>query len=199
MSNELSPELLEYVCHGREERNLEYKESLNWGDAKHQAKVVKCVLGMSNIRNGGVLVIGVNDGGTATGLTEAQCRGFTQDAVSAVVNEYAAPYAEIAVSIGHNGHDTGRHFVVIQVKEFDDLPVLCRRDWHDLKQGAIYTRGRQVHATAEVRTEAEMREILDMAVDKGVRTFLRRAQSAGLESFSTNSYSQLFESQLGGL
>lgn len=41
MDGVLPQELLEYVHHGREERNLEYKENLDWDDRGHQAKLVK--------------------------------------------------------------------------------------------------------------------------------------------------------------
>src|SRR5947209_8452419 len=114
--------LLDYVLHGREERNLELKERLEWrtrragrgtGVTRDQAHIVKSVMAMSNIRHGGVIVVGVRDAdGEPVGIDEASARGFTQDAVSALVNEYAAPYCEITLTTGHDPGDDAKWFVV---------------------------------------------------------------------------------------
>ena len=48
--------LVALVVQGREERNLEYKRSLNWDDKDMRAKLTKSVLGMANIRDGGAIV-----------------------------------------------------------------------------------------------------------------------------------------------
>ncbi|MGB2696865.1 MAG: RNA-binding domain-containing protein, partial [Candidatus Zixiibacteriota bacterium] len=54
-------ELLELVKSGREERNLEYKASKDWKDHTTKAKITKTILGMANIRDGGVIVLGVEE------------------------------------------------------------------------------------------------------------------------------------------
>jgi len=195
----LPQELLEYIHHGREERNLEYKEHLDWEQGPDQAKLVKAVLGMSNIRDGGVVVIGVKEDGTAVGMSEEEVRRFTQDAVAAVVSEFAAPYADLTATAGRHPEDESRWFVIVQVKEFDEVPVLCKRDGNGLRKGALYTRGRRIHETAEVRSEAEMREILEMAVEKGIRAFYGRIEAAGLRVGSVVEHRQQFETQLRGL
>lgn len=199
MADLLPTALLEHVHHGREERNLEYKEILDWTRAKHQIKIAKCVLGMSNVRNGGVLVIGIRKDGVPVGLTEAQARLFDQDHVSALVNEFAAPYAEITVTVGRDAPNSPMWFVVVEIKEFEEQPVICRKDGHELAQGGLYTRGRRIHETALVRSEAEMREILDMAVEKRLRAFRRMTQAAGIEMTPTVNSRQLLDAQLGGL
>lgn len=144
-------------------------------------------------------MIGVKDDGTAVGLTKDKALSFTQDGVAAIVNDFAAPYAEVTVTVGCHPTENSLWFVVVQVKEFEEIAVLCRKDGSDLRQGAIYVRGRRINETTEIRTEAEMREVLDMAVEKGIRAFYHRIDAAGLEVTPRVSHQQQFETQLGGL
>lgn len=196
----LAAELLEYVHHGREERNLEYKERWDLRGKEERAKLAKEIMALSNIRDGGTMVIGVRKDGTPVGVPEETAAKFTQDAVAAAVADYVSPYVELVVSSGHDGSSTSRYFVVIQVKEFAEIPVLCKRDFGDaVRHGAIYTRSRRIPEATEVRSEAEMRELLEMAVDKGIRSFYRRLQAAGIQATAIPSDLSLFEAQLGGL
>ncbi len=197
-SDQLPTEILDYVNHGREERNLEFKERLDWANRRHQEKLIKCVLGMSNIRNGGVLVIGVRDDGTVVGLNQDEARAYRQDGLCAVIDQFASPYAEVTVTVGHDGNPD-RWFVVVQIREFEEMPVICRRDGQELVEGTIYTRSRRIHETAAIRREAEMREILDMAVEKRIRAFGRQAEAAGLSVSRAPRDRDLFDSQVGAL
>ena len=52
--------ITQWIIHGREERNLEYKSSLDWADAATKAKIVKSAIAMANLRDGGWIVIGVD-------------------------------------------------------------------------------------------------------------------------------------------
>lgn len=198
MDKVLPQELVEYVKHGREERNLEYKETLDLGTRSHCCRLSKSAMGMSNVRYGGVIVIGVRDDGTAVGLSETVAAKFTQDQVQTIVNEYAAPFVEVTVTGGTLPGLSG-WFVVIQVNAFTEYPTLCRKDGDGLRQGAMYTRGRRRHETAEVRTEAELREIIEMAVENGIRGFYRRAEAAGLEISTDDTSQRQFDRQLEGL
>jgi hypothetical protein len=77
--------------------------------------------------------------------------------------------------------------VLVRVYQFDDIPVLCAKDLHDpgktapvLRRGACYVRARHKPETSEIPSEEEMRELLELAIDIGVRKFVARAQKAGL-------------------
>jgi len=196
-----SQELLDLVRHGREERNLEYKRSVNWKDKKIRDRITKTVLSMSNIRDGGAIVVGVEQIGEAfktTGMKAKDLDSFTQDGLSSYINEFADPFAEITVSKVSDEKST---FVVIQVEEFAELPVVCKRDGeHNLRRGAIYTRTRRKYESAELPSQAEMREILDLAVEKGIRTLQARIGRAGLEVVEpVAANKQRFDQQLKGL
>lgn len=68
LAQEPPESLLKNFRRGREQRNLEFKELLEWDQPQHRAKVEKSVLGMSNGRDGGVLVVGVEDDGSYSRL-----------------------------------------------------------------------------------------------------------------------------------
>ena len=56
----------ELILAGKELRNLEYKASVSWNDTAIREKIVRSMVAMSNIRDGGSIIIGVNQqtGGT---------------------------------------------------------------------------------------------------------------------------------------
>lgn len=195
--------LMELVLHGREERSLEYKCSLDWKQPECKGKLTKAILALANIRDGGAIVIGVEQQGEAfvsTGMSQPDYESFKQDDVAEWVNGHADPFAEITVSrLTHNG----KSFVVIQVAEFSEIPVVCKQNGpSNLRRGAIYTRARRKIETVEVPTQAEMRELLEIAVDKGVRKLMERFHRAGLLSSAISGqpdHRQEFHNQLGGL
>ncbi|MEK7397233.1 MAG: hypothetical protein AAB116_09905, partial [Candidatus Poribacteria bacterium] len=47
-------------------------------------------------------------------------------------------------------------------------------------EGAMYVRPRGKIETSEVRTQIEMREIVEMATDKNLRSFIERMGRAGI-------------------
>jgi hypothetical protein len=185
-------DLEERIRHGREERNLEYKETFHWargsrprshgpasGDpaeagesrARMQAKIAKSVLAMANLPDGGDVVIGMRKEGTGyvpEGMPPEDRDSFDQDGLSDVVNGFASPYVELTVS--HVPHE-GRDFVVIQVKPFDGIPIICKKNGEGVRRGAIYTRARRKIETVEVPSEVEMREILDRATEHRLRAY----------------------------
>jgi len=201
-----SQELIDLILHGREERNLEYKESMSWKEADDKVKITRCILGMSNIRDGGSIVLGVEDQSfEPVGMDPDHFRSFNQDDVDDFVAERADPFVEIEVTpVPHDG----KEFIVIQVKEFEELPVICRKETRlknrragpYLRRGATYVRSRRKRETVEVPSQTEMREIIDLAVDKGVRRLIERMGYTGiLNLVAEPSDVEKFDQQLGEL
>ncbi|MPZ23879.1 MAG: hypothetical protein GEU28_10095 [Dehalococcoidia bacterium] len=173
-------ELTALVHYGRELRTLEFKRSFSWTNRAVQLTLAKTALAMSNIEDGGTIVVGVEerDGGLfePVGMGAEDYESFSSDDVLDFINRFADPPVEIVLSKGLIG---ARMFVVIQVLAFREIPTICRRDdgpRAELREGAIYTRPYGTPRTAEVRGQTDMREIMDRAVDKGVRRLLGRVQ-----------------------
>lgn len=152
-----------------------------WTDELCKAKITKAILAMSNIKDGGVIIVGMKEledkAFSPVGLSDADASTFTHDDIASCVKDYADPYAEFTV---RPITCDGKRFVCIQVKEFDESPVICKRHGRDLEKGTIYTRPRTKNESAPVSSYAEMREILDVATDKAVRKQWSRLPCAGL-------------------
>jgi len=197
----LDEALLDYlISHRREERNLEYKQSMSWTDINTKVKVIKSSMAMANIPDGGYIVFGMTKKGEVyepEGMQAEHADSFKQDDVMEYVNNYADPYVELTVVSAERG---GKRFVVIQVQEFGQLPVVCKKDSEDLKRGDVFTRSRKKYETARVGSQTEMREILDLAVDKEIRRLRSRGLITSVEVVSpTEADKKEFDRQRGGL
>jgi predicted HTH transcriptional regulator len=180
-------DLFELIRSG-ERPGVEFKNARARQD-KSFVEVARAVLGMANRRNGGTVLIGVEDNGNATGLSTDQAASWaTSDHVRQAMAGFADPYVYLDVSLVKVDAELlkGRIFAAIAVHEFDEVPVLCARDGKDAKgnvvlaKGALYIRTNHMPATTQVADHAQFREVLDIAIDKGVRNFLKRAAATGL-------------------
>lgn len=192
---------MDLILHGNEERNLEYKGSGTWGPtAPEKAKLCKSLMAMANLRDGGAVVFGLQEGPKGVfvpnGLSEAQADTFAPDEIAEFVNGYAAPFVDLVVRrIAH----AAALYVVIDVREFAELPVVCRKQGSaGLRAGALYTRSWKPE-TIEASSEAEMREILDLATEKELRRFLARSARVGLPLAPSEEEPEKFRKEAGGL
>ena len=197
-------EFAEAIALGHETRGTEFKGPGASSDTGFMAIVVRAVLGMSNRRDGGKVIIGVAEaGGTLNpvGLNETELASWKYDDVAARISAYADPSVEFEVE--PKIYDS-KSFVILHVEEFADIPVLCRRDYQGvLRNGACYVRSRRKPETSEIPTQEDMRDLLELATDKGVTRFLDRARRVGLIVFPTVTPSptdqELWDQQLGDL
>jgi hypothetical protein len=70
------------------------------------------------------------------------------------------------------------------VLEFEEIPVICKRELSYsgklyLKKGGLYTRSYDKPETIIVPSQNEMREILDIAVDKQLIKYFERQRRIG--------------------
>src|SRR5437870_10927208 len=103
----------------------------------------------------------------------------------------------------------GREFAALEVHEFADIPTICKKGYYRdhqsghrevvLREGACYIRSRHKPETVEVSSLEHMRELIDLATEKGVRKFVTQAQKAGMHlSGNSDSHDQgLFEQEIG--
>jgi predicted HTH transcriptional regulator len=172
---------------GHETDGVEFKGSWTRTDRLFLAKVVRAILGMANRRDGGLVILGVEESTqpNPVGLSDEQAESWLNyDDLSASVNEYASPCVRFEPELQTFW---AKKFVFIRVHQFDDIPILCAKDYNEpgkaapiLRRGACYVRARHKPETSEIPSEEEMRELLELAIDKGVRKFVTRAQKAGL-------------------
>ena len=167
---------LQYEQHG-----IEFKGALARTEKPFLAKVVRAVLGMSNRRDGGLIVIGVEETGAglnAVGLSADVLATWTYDLVAEALSNFADPNIVFDLEIRTNH---GRSFVVLLVHEFEDIPVICKQDYPDvLRKGGLYVRARRKPETSEIPSQTEMRELMELAVEKRLRQYLATVARAGV-------------------
>ena len=120
---------------------------------------------MSNLPLGGWVIVGVQDDGTPDGLSAPDfATWFETDELSAGLNAYADPFVQVEIN---EASYQGMKFVVLRVKEFEEIPVLARKDSPPkpdgklvIRRGGCYVRPVLQPASVEVPTQTEMREIL---------------------------------------
>lgn len=189
-------EFVYLVTSAHEQRDVEFKPPGSRRDGYLFAQVTRAALGMANIRGGGTIIIGVaQDGSTfrPVGLDALDLATWSYDEIAARFARYADPWIDFELAIMEYDH---RQFVVLQVREFNEIPVLCKDEYQTpaqrtvqsprstppiLRAGACYIRSRRKPETVELPTQTEMRELLDLAIKKGVKRFVDRARDAGLD------------------
>ena len=181
-----SEDLAKYLAVGYEGRGYEFKGARPRTDHVIFARVTRAALGLSNLADGGVVIIGVNEGANhgiePVGLTDDDIASWSYDDVAAGFAAAADPPIRFELEVVP--HD-GRRFVVLTVQEFAAVPLICKREFgHQgdviLRRAALYVRGHGKPETSEVASEAAMREVLDLAIDKGVGAFMARLYRTGV-------------------
>lgn len=194
-------ELADIVALGHELAGIEFKGPGTRTDKAFFAKVARACLGMSNRRDGGIVVVGVDDKNPAgsAGLNEAQANEWLQyDKVADALHRYAD--SAIRFELERGSLRNGATVVMIDIKEFEDVPILCRKDYPDvLVAGALYLRNLHKPQTTPFPTHEDMRRLLELAVEKGVRRFLEQAERVGLEPSVRLSDTAQYDDQLGDL
>jgi hypothetical protein len=177
----LEKELCSYLYdYENETPHLEYKESISWDDTNSKEKIIQTILAMSNIRDGGVLVIGVKEileeqgkKYRREGMSDEHYNSFDEDRVRETVRQFAEPF--VALDLIKKIYDNNK-FVIITVKEFDEIPVICRKSGKsdNLQEGQIYIRPKSgTVSTRKVQTYSEMKELVELAVIKQARKFMQ--------------------------
>jgi predicted HTH transcriptional regulator len=187
---------------GHEQRGVEFKGPGRRSDRQFFARVARAVLGMANRRDGGVVVIGVEDkSGTLkpVGLSVPDLATWKYDDIADSLAVYADPSVSFDLEIAEY---KGSHYVILSVDEFEDVPVLCNKPYPDtLRNGACYVRSRRKPETSEIPSQADMRDLIELATEKRLRRFVAQARAAGLDisGAALPTDEERFENQQGDL
>lgn len=179
-------ELAAVLAIGHETRSVEFKAAGGLGDKAFVALVARAALALANQRDGGNIVLGIDDrnAGASNGLDDDQLRDWSNlDLVADKLNRYSDP--PLILRVQARELPNGRPVVVIEVAEFSEIPSLCMKDYPGvLALGQLYTRSLRKPESSMYHTHNEMREVLDLATQKGLRRFRETAVGAGLFSGS---------------
>jgi len=191
-------EFYQLVEGGRENRKLEFKSSGAWTDSGFREKVIASVLAMSSIQGGGYIIIGIRQVGDTVdleGMKQEDFDTFNEEETKDKVSNYADSHVDFDLE---KKVCEGKNLIVITVREFEEVPVICKRAGSILKKGAIYVRTKHRRPeSAPVPDSNHMREIIDLAVDKKFIKEQKRLKKLGYEPTVTDE--QKFEDQIKDL
>ena len=185
-------ELEELLSGGRETQSLEVKGRMNWSCSS----LAKDILALANWRDGGKIVIGIEDQTFARqGVDPATRDTYQVETMRDQLARYADPHVDIKLSFPFDA--SGEQYVVIEVASFKEIPVICCKDGPDTRAGTIYYRNsnRRVESAA-VSNSYDMRDIITVAVSR----MRERLRSAGLGPISRGaSVTEKLDQELDGL
>jgi hypothetical protein len=159
-----------------EQPGIEFKRSRPWDDL--WIDLTRSSMGMSNLRDGGIIIVGRPEDRSTEGITPSDLATYDPDEMRDRFDSYASP--GVAVTIVQITHQ-GSRYLIIDVAEFVEVPVVCRKNCNrDLLNGAFYIRPLTGRPRTTIVTSAEeIRDILNRAVQKGMRRFHEAAEAAG--------------------
>jgi len=185
-------ELESLLSGGRETQALEVKGPMEW----NCSTLAKDILALTNCRDGGYIIIGIEDRTFARqGVDPAIKDTYQIEIMRDQLTKYADPHVNIDVSFPRDV--SGNQYVAIEVASFLEIPVICRSNGPDTRQGVIYYRNsnRRVES-APVSNSYDMRDIITLAV---ART-RERLRATGLgPTASDRSIIDRLDEELGGL
>jgi EAL domain-containing protein (putative c-di-GMP-specific phosphodiesterase class I) len=152
-----------------ETKNLDYKEKMNWLNAPKENKIgiIKDILAMANTLGGGKILFGIQDSMFEfVGISDEEFQSFDPTKINDLLHQYSDPKFSCEV---YKREIDNKKIVIIDVPEFVEIPIICRKDFHSpstnqhvIKQGQIYIRTNK--GTSESISSAdEMRDLLERA------------------------------------
>lgn len=161
---------------------------------------MKTILAMGNLRDGGIIVVGVSERGDTWdvgGISGEDFLTYDVDTIIDQANAFVSRHADLAiVAVEHHG----KKFLALQVDEFLETPVVCKKNGpadSGLVEGAVYVRSAGMARTTRITNASQMHDLLELAAEKRARRILEVGRRVGL--VQEPSASQKFDKELGGL
>ena len=182
-------ELEETLEGGTETQRIEFKGACDWS----VRSLAKDILALSNVRDGGYIIVGIEDENfNRQGITVEQKQTYNIDTMRDQMASYADPHVNFVVSFPNDRF--GKKYAAIRVLEFEEIPVICRRDSQDTKAGIVYYRNRNRRPeSAPVSNSYDMRDIIELATVKR----MRKTRELGLTV--SPSVKEILDEELQGL
>jgi predicted HTH transcriptional regulator len=181
-----------------ESQSVDFKRSCEWTALKW--RLIETILAMGNLRDGGVILIGVAEGEKSWeigGMSDEHLDTYDVDVVNDQVNAYVSPHANITLAILLA---QSKKFLAIEVREFTNSPLVCKKNGPTetrLAAGAVYVRPPGRACNTRVTTAEQMHDLLELAAEKRARRIIEVGTRVGL--VPSQSDAQRFDDELEGL
>ena len=180
---------------GAETQTLDIKAACDW----NVESFAKDILAMSNVQDGGYIIIGVEDGTfVRQGITPAQKATYDLDVMRDQMAPYADPHVNFTIAFPRDIQ--GKEYAVIRVMPFEEIPVICRKDSRDTKAGVVYYRNKNMRVnSAAVSNSYDMRDIINIATVKMMQRRTAEGFSAIRQPTREEQDAKRFNQELEGL
>ncbi len=158
-------EILELIENKQETKNCDFKDSFSWTDLdrNHQCEIIKDIIAMANTKDGGRIVIGVEDRTwTVNGLSNEQLKSFDVTQINNLLHEYSDPKHSCSIKQVHIGD---KELIVIEIPEFTEDIIITKRGSSCFERGRVYIRT-DAASSEMVPSNHEMRELIGRAITK---------------------------------
>lgn len=174
-----------------ETQTFEVKGPCDWS----VKSLAKDILAMSNVQDGGTIVIGIEDGTfTRIGVTPTQRDTYNVDTMKSQITHYADPHVNFKVEIITD--TDSKEYVAITVFPFEEVPVICKKGSNDTNEGVLYYRNKNgVAQSASISNSYDMRDIITTATVK----MMQKLKKVGLAVEGTTSVESILKDELEGL
>lgn len=184
---EFTDGLKQVIKLGEERVNVEYKGKMTWNKGTTNTKILKAMMAMANNRGGGVIVVGVkNNNFDPVGLDQTEFDSYDYDIIARFANSRTQPVIDFVLNKGKITEDDGveKLFVVIQVQETDELPVVSTTQILnnpnggtylgniDIREGAVYIRSKSPVESREVAGHREWKDFVRLLLDRNQRRLI---------------------------
>jgi predicted HTH transcriptional regulator len=188
---------LEIKLEGQAETQaIDFKQAGHW-DVNSLAKDI---LAMSNVRDGGFIIIGVKEGEQGferEGVTEAIRATYKIDEIKDQMTQFADPHVDLMIHFPKDKN--GLEYIVIRVLQFEEIPVICRKESPaaGTHAGVLYYRNKDRRTeSASVSNSYDMRTIIESAT---VKMMQRRMESGFVVKTDKTTTRKKLEEELEGL
>lgn len=186
----------------QEQAWLDFKESQPWQVLRW--RLLKTIMGMANLRDGGLIIVGVAEKENAwelSGITTDHLKDYDYDDISDQINKYASP--QVVIDLVIHEHEDGNQYLAIHIHQFKISPVVCRKNSPEdvklkdrLSAGDIYVRPSSGKPRTERVTDAsQLHDLLELAAEFRARRLLEVGKRIGFVPGETDA--DKYDAELG--
>lgn len=188
--NNIPQNLLDALYHGKEEIYLEYKGDVAWTDRAKMLEIVQTIFALSNEREGGIIIVGVNDSGEKVGLSDDNYNSYSHDKINQYLSGRGNQQIRCKIEKFEHaipGNNKCKKFVFIQVAESKEFPMVyvghqelknqnngAFNNNVGLRTGALYIRNKLNIGNKEITAIQEWQELIERTYKKYEREAIRR-------------------------
>lgn len=168
-----------------ESKAVEFKPSIEWPqkidtlqNSDKAQEIIKSILAMSNSRDGGKIILGVEKDAptkkyTLKGMNPSELSTYDQDLIFQQARNFGTPEPKFEIL---NVEYEKMNFIVFAIQVFAFTPIICKNPKNKLNKlddAAVYIRTDKPESK-KVTDPLEMAEIIDLAVERELNTFSAR-------------------------